>query len=54
MKRNTKDAGEELYRPADEEASRLREVMLTAAADDDQSNKKSTCYGKGKVLPSSA
>ena len=39
MKRNMKDAGEELDRPADEEASRLREVMLAAAADDDQSNK---------------
>jgi len=39
MKRKKKDADEELDRYADEEVSRLREAMLAAAADDDQSNK---------------
>jgi transcription factor SPN1 len=52
MKRKKKDADEELDRYADEEVSRLREAMLAAAADDDQSNKqKLPATAKLKLLP---
>ena len=52
MKRKKKDADEELDRYADEEVSRLRETMLAAAADDDQSNKqKLPATAKLKLLP---
>jgi transcription factor SPN1 len=51
-KRKKKDADEELDRYADEEVSRLRESMLAAAADDDQSNKqKLPATAKLKLLP---
>jgi hypothetical protein len=51
-KRKKKDADEELDRYADEEVSRLREAMLAAAADDDQSNKqKLPATSKLKLLP---
>ena len=51
-KRKKKDADEELDRYADEEVSRLREAMLAAAADDDQSNKqKLPATAKLKLLP---
>ena len=52
IKRKKKDADEELDRYADEEVSRLREAMLAAAADDDQSNKqKLPATTKLKLLP---
>ena len=51
MKRK-KNADEELDRYADEEVSRLREAMLAAAADDEQSNKqKLPATSKLKLLP---
>ena len=51
-KRKKKDADEELDRYADEEVSRLREAMLAAAADDDQSNRqKLPATAKLKLLP---
>lgn len=51
MKRK-KNADEELDRYADEEVSRLRETMLAAAADDEQSNKqKLPATAKLKLLP---
>lgn len=47
-----KNADEELDRYADEEVSRLREAMLAAAADDEQSNKqKLPATSKLKLLP---
>jgi transcription factor SPN1 len=51
-KRKKKDADEELDRYADEEVSRLREAMLSAAIDDDQANKeKHPATAKLKLLP---
>ena len=51
-KRKKKDADDELDRFADEEVSRLREAMLSAAADDEQANKeKLPATVKLRLLP---
>ena len=52
-KRKKKDADEDvLDRAADEEVSRLREAMLSAAADDEQANRdKIPATSKLKMLP---
>lgn len=52
-KRKKKDADEDvLDRAADEEVSRLREAMLSAAADDEQANRdKMPATSKLKMLP---
>ena len=52
QKRKRKDDDEVLDRFADEEVSRLREAMLTAAADDEQANKdKLPATSKLRLLP---
>lgn len=52
-KKRKKDADEDvLDRAADEEVSRLREAMLSAAADDEQANReKLPAISKLKLLP---
>ena len=51
-KRKRKDDDDVLDRFADEEVSRLREAMLTAAADDEQANKeKLPATAKLRLLP---
>lgn len=52
-KRKKKDADEDvLDRAADEEVSRLRDAMLSAAADDEQANRdKMPATSKLKMLP---
>ena len=51
-KRKRKDDDDVLDRFADEEVSRLREAMLTAAADDEQANKeKLPATSKLRLLP---
>lgn len=51
-KRKKKDDEDVLDRFADEEVSRLRESMLSAAADDEQANReKEAAMAKLKLLP---
>lgn len=51
-KRKKKDDEDVLDRVADEEVSRLREAMLSAAADDEQSNReKLPATAKLRLLP---
>ena len=51
-KRKKKDDEDVLDRAADEEVSRLREAMLSAAADDEQSNReKLPATAKLRLLP---